>query len=91
MSIEQSAVLKQDGEALTGKFTDGFDGASFDIKNGKVKDGQVSFTVTRGMEGMGEMTLKFNGKLDGDTIKGTADFSMGDQPMSSEWTAKRSG
>ena len=89
-AIDQSAKLVQDGEKLTGTFTDGFDGASFEIKDGKVsKDGQVSFSVARNVGGMGDMTLKFGGKLDGDTIKGKVDFSMGDQPMSSDWVAKR--
>lgn len=89
MAIDQSAVLKQEGEKITGKFTDGFDNTTVDIKEGKIRDGQVSFTVVRPFMDNGDMTLKFEGKLDGDTIKGTLTLTMADQPSNSEWTAKR--
>jgi hypothetical protein len=91
-TIEQSARLTQSGEVLSGTFTDGFDGATFPIKDGKLsKDGQVSFTVTRTLEGFGDFTLNFAGQLQGDNIKGEVKFGAADQPMSAPWEAKRSG
>jgi hypothetical protein len=91
-TIDQSANLMQSGETLSGTFTDGFDGATFPIKDGKLsKDGQLSFTVTRTLEGFGDFTLNFAGTLQGDNIKGEVKFGNADQPMSAPWEAKRSG
>src|SRR5450432_4028904 len=69
-SINMSANLKQDGQSLTGIFLDGFDQKSFDIKDGSVKEGVVSFTVSRPFND-DTITVNYNGKLSGDTIKGT--------------------
>jgi hypothetical protein len=88
-TIDQSVKFKQDGQKLSGTFTDGFDGAAFDIKDGKLSDGQVSFTVVRPFMDAGSITLNFSGKLEGETIKGKVNFSFGDQPMSMDWNAKR--
>jgi hypothetical protein len=89
--IDHSAKLKQDADGkLTGTFTDGFDNASFDVKDGKVsKDGEVSFKVVRTIDGGADLTLNFSGRLDGDQIKGKLNFNFGDQPMSADWNAKR--
>jgi hypothetical protein len=89
-TIDQSANFTQSGETLTGTFTDGFDGATFPIKDGKLsKDGQISFTVNRTLEGFGDFTLNFAGKLEGNSIKGEVKFGTADQPMSAPWEAKR--
>ena len=77
-SIDMSAKLTQDGQKLTGVFLDGFDQKSFDIKDGKVKDGEVSFTVTRPFND-DTITVNYDGKLTGDTIKGTLNVKFGDQ------------
>jgi hypothetical protein len=88
-SINMSAKLTQDGEKLTGIFLDGFDQKSFDIKDGKVKDGDVTFTVVRPFND-DTITVNYDGKLSGDTIKGTMDVKFGDQdPMKNNWEAKR--
>jgi hypothetical protein len=88
-SLDMSAKLKQDGEKLTGKFLDGFDQQTFDIKDGQVKDGKVSFTITRPVNDA-TITVNYSGKLDADTIKGTLIFKFGDQdPMTNDWLAKR--
>jgi hypothetical protein len=90
-SINMSAKLTQDGEKLTGIFLDGFDQKSFDIKDGKVKDGDVTFTVVRPFND-DTITVNYDGKLNGDTIKGTMDVKFGDQdPMKNNWEAKRGG
>lgn len=88
-SINMSAKLTQDGQKLTGVFLDGFDQKSFDIKDGKVKDGEVTFTVTRPFND-DTITVNYDGKLTGDTIKGTLNVKFGDQdPMKNDWEAKR--
>jgi hypothetical protein len=88
-SIDMSAKLTQDGQKLTGVFLDGFDQKSFDIKDGKVKDGEISFTVTRPFND-DTITVNYDGKLTGDTIKGTLNVKFGDQdPMKNDWEAKR--
>jgi hypothetical protein len=88
-SIDMSAKLTQDGEKLTGVFLDGFDQKSFNIKDGKVKDGEVSFTVVRPFND-DTITVNYDGKLSGDTIKGTLNVKFGDQdPMKNDWEAKR--
>ena len=90
-SIDMSAKLTQDGEKLTGVFLDGFDQKSFDIKDGKVKDGEVSFTVVRPFND-DTITVNYDGKLSGDTIKGTLNVKFGDQdPTKNDWEAKRGG
>jgi hypothetical protein len=88
-SIDMSAKLKQDGEKLSGVFLDGFDQKSFDIKDGKVKNGEVSFTVIRPFND-DTITVNYDGKLSGDTIKGTLEVKFGDQdPTKNDWEAKR--
>jgi hypothetical protein len=88
MSIDHSAKLKQDGEKITGTFLDGFDNATFDIKDGTIKDGQISFNVVRSFD-QGSLTLGFSGKLEGDSIKGKMNMKFGEEPMSFDWDAKR--
>jgi hypothetical protein len=84
---EVSAKLKQDGEKLTG--TVGAGQNEVEIKDGKVKDGEVSFSVTRKRQDM-EFTTKYSGKLDGDTIKGKQENERNGQTQSRDWEAKRS-
>lgn len=86
--ITHTAVLKQDGEKLTGTFTDSFDNSTVDIKEGKIHNGQVTLTVVRPFQD-GTMTFNFVGKLDGNTIKGKMDWTIGDQPGSADWNAQR--
>lgn len=89
-SIDMSAKVKQDGEKLTGKFLDGFDGQTFDVKDGQVKDGKVTFTITRPINDQ-TITVNYSGNLDADVIKGTLTIKFGDQdPTTSDWLAKRS-
>jgi hypothetical protein len=54
-----------------------------------VKDGEVSFTVVRPFND-DTITVNYDGKLSGDTIKGTLNVKFGDQdPMKNDWEAKR--
>ena len=82
---EVSLTLKQEGDKLTGKMGGGQN--ETEIKDGKIdKDGTLSFSVTRKRQD-NEVTTKYSGKLDGDTIKGKIEGPQG-QPR--DWEAKRS-
>jgi hypothetical protein len=82
-TIETIYKLKQEGEKLTGTVT-GRDGKEVKIEEGSVKDGKVSFQVTREREG-NKFTLHYKGELSGDAIKGKLEF--GDRSFN--WEAKR--
>jgi hypothetical protein len=80
--------LKQDHEKVTGTLT-GRQGNETEIKDGKLKDGEISFTVVRKFNDQ-EVTLKYKGKLTEDAIKGTIEFSGADgNSRSIDWNAKR--
>ena len=84
---EMTLKLKLDGDKLTGSMP-GRDGQETAIEEGKYKDGEVSFQVTR--ERMGnKFTIKYTGKVSGDTIKGKTEFERDGQPQSRDWEAKR--
>ncbi len=86
-TITSTYNLKQDGEKLTGTVT-GPGGRETDIEDGKVKDGKVSFQVTREQGGQ-KFTMKYKGEQKGDTIKGKVEIGRGDQSRSFDWEAKR--
>jgi hypothetical protein len=79
--------LKKDGGKLTGNFI-GPDGKETAIEDGTCKDGNVSFTVTRERDG-NKFVVKYNGKVEGDTIKGKAEIEAGGQTRTRDWEAKR--
>jgi hypothetical protein len=83
---ELSADLKQDGEKLTGKVTNAM--GSVDIKDGKVKDGKLTFTITIERNG-NEFTVQFSGKQDGDKIKGKVEYEMNGEKRNLDWEPKR--
>lgn len=84
---EMSVTLKLDGDKLTGTIP-GRDGATTPIADGKFKDGEVSFTVTRERDG-NKMVFKYSGKITGDTLKGKAEFTRDGNTQSRDWEAKR--
>ena len=84
---ETTITLKAEGEKLTGTIS-GRQGDTA-ISDGKVKGDDVSFTVTREVQGN---TLKFvyKGKVSGDEIKFTRTVEGGQGNMpAQEFTAKR--
>jgi hypothetical protein len=87
---ETTAKLKQDGEKVTGTVSGRQGGNDTEIKDGKIdKDGKLTFTVEREFNG-NKMTTKYNGKVEGDTIKGKTETTRGDgQSREREWEAKR--
>lgn len=85
---ETTYKLKVEGDKLTGVVI-GRDNKEIAIEDGKFKDGEVSFKVTRERNGQ-KVTFKYTGKLDGDTIKGKSEFERNGQAQSRDWEAKRS-
>jgi hypothetical protein len=80
MTITTTFDLKTDGNTLTGTVTmSGFGGGEprvSEIKNGKVDGNKFSFTVTSpGRDG--EVTTKYEGAVEDDTIKGTMEREGG--------------
>ena len=89
---ETTLKLKLDGDKLTGTVTagGGKGGKATDvaIENGKFKDGEVTFTVTREFNEM-KFVTKYAAKVDGDTIKGTATTERDGQEQKREFEGKR--
>ena len=78
--------LKQEGEKLTGSYTNQFGAA--EIREGTLKDGKVSFNVKRDFNGQ-EFVIKYSGKLAGDKISGQAAFDIEGETHELKWEAKR--
>lgn len=86
-TFEPVLKLKVDGEKLSGTIS-GRDNTETAIDDGKFKDGEVSFSVTRERNGQKRIT-KYKGKLDGDTIKGKSESERDGQKTERDWEAKR--
>jgi hypothetical protein len=84
---EMTLKLKLDGDKLTGAML-GRNNQETKIDDGKYKDGEISFSITR--ERMGQkFTTKYKGKLSKDTIKGKTEVERDGQTQSRDWEAKR--
>jgi hypothetical protein len=84
---ESTLKLKLDGDKLTGATVRG--DQETPIEEAMLKDGTVSFKVTRDRNGV-KTTRKYTGKLDGDTIKGKVETERDGQVQTMDWQAKRS-
>jgi hypothetical protein len=84
---EMTLKLKSDGKKLTGVFV-GPDGTESKIEDAKVKDGDVSFQVTRERDGQ-KFVIKYKGKVSGDTLKGKSEIERDGETRSRDWEAKR--
>jgi hypothetical protein len=84
--------LKLEGDKLTGKVISparGGQTSETEIKEGKIKDGEISFTVTREMGG-NTIVTKYTGKITDDTFKGkTVAERNGQAGRERDWEAKR--
>jgi hypothetical protein len=83
--------LKLEGDKVTGKLiTPGrTQNTEIEIKDGKIKDGEVSFTVTRERNGNTRVT-KYTFKVTGDTLKGKfSTETNGNAGRERDWEAKR--
>jgi len=82
-----SAKIKLEGSRLTGKVKSR--DREYDIKDGKFKAGEITFTVKRERDG-NDIVTHYRGKLDGDTIKGESETAFGTaEPRPVEWIATR--
>jgi hypothetical protein len=81
-----SLKLKLEGDKLTGTVT--ARNMDTEIQDGKFKDGDISFTVTRERNGQ-KFSQKYAGKLSGDSIKGTVEIERNGETMKVDWDAKR--
>jgi hypothetical protein len=87
-TIETTFKLKQDGTKLTGTVI-GRDGKEVMVEEGKAADGKVSFQVTREFNNQ-KFTIKYHGKVEGDTIKGKLELPGRDNNVRMvDWVAKR--
>jgi hypothetical protein len=85
--FESSVKLELDGkDKLKGKSK--IRTTEVDIKNGKYKNGEISFEVVRERDGVETVTF-YSGKLDGDTIRGETEFEFGNEVRKREWIATR--
>ena len=88
---EVTLKLKQDGEKLTGTVSmgGGQNGPTeTEITDGKIKDGELSFKVTRKRQN-NEFTSNYAGKLSGDSIKGKVETNFNGNARSTDFEAKR--
>ena len=86
--VTQTLELKQDGEKLTGTITGRNADQKTEIKDGKIKDNEISFNVVRERNGQ-EFKMAYKGKIDGDTIKGEQVFNGQNGERKVAWEAKR--
>lgn len=84
---EFTLKLKLEGDKLTGAML-GRDNQETPIEDASFKDGEVAFAVTRERNGQ-KFTIKYKGKLEGDTIKGKSEFERNGEKQSRDWEAKR--
>jgi hypothetical protein len=92
-----TAKLKQEGEKVTGKVTvpgrgENAQPRDLDISEGTFKDGTISFNVARPGRDNQTITIKYSGKLEGDTITGqsTSPGRDGGAERKVDWKATRS-
>jgi hypothetical protein len=86
--MEVTAKLQLKDGALTGTVSGRMGDAP--IGDAVFKDGHLAFTVTREFNG-NKIVVKYDGKLEGDTITGTIERPGrdGDAPLTLEWKATR--
>lgn len=87
--IETTLKLESKDGKLTGAYSNQFGDAA--INNVSFQEDVIAFDVVREFGG-GKFVVKYHGKLEGDTIKGSleAPGPDGGQPMKLDWNAKRS-
>ena len=86
-TIDATLKLKMKDGKLTGHLIGG-NNQEVEIKEGKFKNGEVSFQITREFGGQ-EVIIKYKGKLEKDTIKGKTEFERDGEKRERDWEAKR--
>jgi hypothetical protein len=85
--FEQTLKLENKDGKLTGTLSGG-KGKDIAIEDGKFKDGEVSFSVTREFKDQ-KFTSKYSGKVSGDSIKGKIKSERGGKDVETDWDATR--
>jgi len=85
---ESTLKLKQEGDKVTGVYVGGQNNTESPIDNGAVKDGKLSFSVTREFNN-NKFTIKYNATVSGDTMTGKTESDIGGQARTSDFEAKR--
>jgi hypothetical protein len=86
-SIDVTIKLKLEGDKLTG--TVSVLDTETKIEDSKYNDGEVSFTVHPEVNG-NKFTIKYRGKIKGDTFKGKRELERDGETNTREFEAKRS-
>jgi uncharacterized protein (DUF2147 family) len=86
-SFEVTIKLKLEGDKLTG--TVSVLDMETKIEDAKYKDGEVFFKVNRERNG-NKFTIKYKGKIKGDTFKGKRELERDGQTNTRDFEAKRS-
>jgi hypothetical protein len=79
--------LKLEGDKVTGVMVR--KAGDLKVEDGIFKGGAISFRVPGGTPGGQPMVHMYQGKLVGDTIKGSATIVLPDQVVAGDWEAKR--
>ena len=87
---EQTMKLKTEDGKPAGVVISGQNNTETKIEDASFKDGVLGFTTTRERNGA-KMVSKYNGKVDGDTIKGKIETTRDGNPVGEprDWDAKR--
>ncbi len=83
--------LKVEGDKVTGKLASPNrqgETTETEISDGKLKDDEISFTVTREFNG-NKFSQKYSGKVSAESIKGKIEFERNGETQSRDWEAKR--
>ena len=86
-SFERTMKLKMEGDKVTGVIL-GRNNTETKIEDATFKDGVLAFSVTADRNGT-KVVSKYNGKVEGDTIKGKIESERNGQTQSRDWEAKR--
>jgi hypothetical protein len=84
-TFEPKLTLKLEGDKLTGRIK-GRDAEEADIESAKLSGDEISFQVLRDGN---KIAIRFQGKITGDTIKGTTEIDRNGEVNKREWLAKR--
>lgn len=86
--IETTLKLEAKDGKLTGTYANQFGNST--ISKASLQDDVLAFEVVRDFGG-NSFVIKYRGKLEGDTIKGTIEAPSpdGGEPMKLDWNAKR--
>jgi hypothetical protein len=85
--LETTLKLESKDGKLAGAYSNQFGDTA--ISNVSFQDDALAFDVVREFDG-NKFVIKYRGKLEGDTIKGTLEAAVpGGEPFKADWNAKR--